>query len=80
MAQWHRIKDSWKEERVEVLSMESAGDRILASIRWVVRGEASGAPLDVLMWMVFGFRGDRISRIDYFLDESAAHASLEKAG
>jgi ketosteroid isomerase-like protein len=78
VAQWRRIKDSWEEEHVELLSTETVGERVLASARWMMRGEASGAPLEVQVWMVYGFSGDRIRRIEYFLDERAARAALEE--
>ncbi|HEY6654580.1 MAG TPA: nuclear transport factor 2 family protein [Solirubrobacterales bacterium] len=76
--QWRRIKDSWEEEHVELLAVESVGLRVLASVRWVMRGETSGAPLDVPAWMLFSFKGGRISRIEYFLDESGARAAVEE--
>jgi len=50
--QLKRVKDSWTEEHVEVLSVRPAGERLLAEVRWIVRGEASGAPLEVVMWML----------------------------
>ena len=76
VAQWRRLKDSWDDEHVELISTETAGERAFASARWVMRGEASGAPLEVMVWMIYDFSGDRISRIEYFLDEMAARSAL----
>jgi hypothetical protein len=73
--QFDRIKDSWMEEHVEVLAMRPIGERLLADIRWIVRGEASGAPLEVDMWMLCDFEGGRFSAIEYFLDRDAARAA-----
>jgi ketosteroid isomerase-like protein len=75
--QFDRIKDSWVEDRVKVLAVRSFGERLLADIRWVVKGEASGAPLEVAMWMLCDFEGGRFSAIEYFLDRDAAHAAAE---
>jgi ketosteroid isomerase-like protein len=75
--QFDRIKDSWSAERVEVLTVGQEGDRLLAHIQWIVRGEASGAPLEVEMWMVCEFHGERFSRIQYFLDGAAARQAAK---
>jgi ketosteroid isomerase-like protein len=77
LGQWNRIKDSWAEEHVELRSVTPYGDRMLAEILWTMRGEASGAPLEVEMAMVYDFRGERIFRIEYFLDREAAQAAAE---
>jgi ketosteroid isomerase-like protein len=79
--QFERIKDSWAEESVELIRVERTGDRLLGHLRWVLRGEASGAPLEVPMWMLCEFRDARFSRIRYFMDEGAAlDAAKEAAG
>src|SRR5215216_3593069 len=75
--QFERIKDSWAQDHVEVLSQQFIGDRLLSDIRWTVRGEASGAPLEVEMWMVSAFRDRKFSKIEYFLDRDAAVAAAE---
>ncbi len=72
--QWGRIKDSWVEEHVEVVSVEPAGDGALAELVWVVRGEASGAPLEVRVWLVCEFGQGRLTRMVYFLDDGAARS------
>jgi ketosteroid isomerase-like protein len=77
--QWRRIKDSWTEERVELLAVRSLGDRLLADIRWTVRGEASGAALEVDMWMLCAFQEGRFTSLHYFLDHEAALAEAEGA-
>lgn len=78
--QFERVKDSWAEEHIELISQEQAGDRLLSHIRWTVRGEASGAPLEVEMWMLSEFRDERFSRIEYFQDGEAARSAFEQGG
>jgi hypothetical protein len=78
--QWRRIKDSWAEERVDLIELESMGDRVLAHFRWMTQGEASGAPLDVDVWGVYLFADDRIVKLLYFLDPESARAAAEEAG
>ena len=78
LGQWRRIKDSWSNERAEVVSVETIGERVIARLRWVLQGEASGAPLEVDAWLVCGFRQDRLSRMEYFLDREAARRAAEE--
>ncbi len=75
--QFEVIKDSWSAERAELLDADEAGDRLLAHVKWAVRGEASGAPLETEMWMLCEFSGERFSRIQYFLDGTAARESAK---
>jgi ketosteroid isomerase-like protein len=76
--QWRRLKGSWAEEQVEVVELESSGDRVLAQILWTMRGEASGAPLQVEGAMVCEARDDRLTKMTYFLDRGAARAEAER--
>ena len=75
--QWHRIKDSWAEERLDVIELESIDDRVLAHLRWIMQGEASGAPLEVEVWLVGEFEDDRFSKMAYFLDRETARTAAE---
>jgi hypothetical protein len=77
--QWQRIKDSWAEDHVELISAQPAGERLLAEVRWTLQGEASGAPLEVEAWILCEFAGDRISKMTYFLDGDEALAAAEEA-
>jgi len=42
-----------------------------------MQGEASGAPLEVDVSIVCEFRGERLSRMAYFLDPESARAAAE---
>lgn len=71
--QIERLKDSWVEESVELISLEEVStDLFLAQNRWRVRGDASGIELDMETWMIWRFRGDRAARVEYYLDRDEA--------
>jgi ketosteroid isomerase-like protein len=76
--QWRRIKDSWATEQVEIEELRSVGDRVLADLRWKLRGEASGAPVEVEVAFVCEFRGARLVRMEYFLERDAARRAVEE--
>lgn len=75
--QWRRIKGSWAEERVDVIELESIDGRVLAQLRWTMRGEVSGAPLEVDVAIVCEVSGSRLSRMTYFLDRETARRAAE---
>ena len=75
--QWRRIKGSWAVERVEMVGLRSVGDRAVADVRWTLQGDASGAPLEVEVAFLCEFAGDRLVRMQYFLDRDAAHRAAE---
>ena len=70
--EWRRIKGSWAQEHVELVSTEAAGEGVLAEVHWTLQGEASGAPLEVEAWLLCEFAGSRLSKMTYFLDREAA--------
>jgi ketosteroid isomerase-like protein len=78
LEQWRRVKGSWAEERVELIELESIGDRVLGQVRWTTRGEASGAPLQVDVALVCEAHGGLLTRMAYFLDPEAARAEAEE--
>lgn len=73
--QWRRIKDSWAEEHVQIAAVEPVDDGALAEVVWMLRGEASGAPLEVRVWLTCEFGQGRLTRMVYFLDERTARAA-----
>jgi ketosteroid isomerase-like protein len=75
--QWRRVKGSWAEERVDVIELESIGDRVLAQLCWTMRGDMSGAPLEVDVAIVCEVSGGRLSRMAYFLDRQTARTAAE---
>ncbi|HEY7266667.1 MAG TPA: nuclear transport factor 2 family protein [Solirubrobacterales bacterium] len=77
LEQWRRIKGSWAEERIEAVGVQSIGERVLGDLHWTMRGDASGAPLEVDVAMVCEFEGGRLSKMTYFLDHESARAAAE---
>lgn len=77
MGQFRRLKESWSAESVELISIESAGDRVLVNVRWVGHGESSGLNLDMQFWNVYTLVDDKISHIGFHTDEESARADFE---
>lgn len=77
--QFQRLKESWSEERIEITEIESAGDQVLATTRWVGKGDASGLDLDLQTWAVYTMCHGKTLRIEFFLDGGQARraAGLE---
>jgi ketosteroid isomerase-like protein len=53
-----------------------AGDKVVALVRWVGRGKASGAQGALSMAMVWTVREQAITRIEFFLDRAEALAAV----
>ena len=70
--QFERLKDSWSQERVEVIGIESAGDWGLAHVHWIGKGKGSGIDFDFDTWMAVLVRDGKQARVEYFFDEAAA--------
>ncbi len=77
VAQWRRIKGSWTEDHVDLVSFEAVGEGAVAQVNWTIRGEASGAPMEVEAWLVCEFREGRLSKMTYCLDRAAARAAAD---
>jgi ketosteroid isomerase-like protein len=80
LAQFKRLKDSWAEDRLEIIEHSRSGERLCTRFLWSVRGEASGLESETEMWMVSEFRGDRFVRAMYFSDVDAVRAALAEDG
>jgi ketosteroid isomerase-like protein len=80
LEQWRRVKGSWAEDRVEVVDLESIGDRVLGYLRWILRGDASGAPLEVEVAILCEFDDERLFKMTYFLDRERARTTAEANG
>jgi hypothetical protein len=76
--QWRRIKGSWADEHVELISCDPAGEAALAEIRWTLRGEASGASLEVQAWILCEFEEGLLSKMTYFLDREGAQEAAAR--
>jgi ketosteroid isomerase-like protein len=76
-AEFERLKDTWDTDRVELLSLESRGDRALVHIRWSGTGAKSGFPFDLQVWWVGTVRDGRNQRVEYYMDEKSARRRFE---
>ena len=54
-----------------------AGDSVVAQVRQVVRGEASGISVEGAFWFVFEVHDARVTKLSFYVRESEA---LEAAG
>ncbi len=77
MGQFDRLKAAWSDERIELIAMESAGDKVLIAGRWLGHGESSGLELDMRVWSVYTLIDGLISHISFNLDEESARAEFE---
>jgi ketosteroid isomerase-like protein len=73
--QLERVKGSWAEEHVEAVAVKEVPAGLLADLHWTMRGDASGAALEVEMWMLSEFRNGLFARATYFLDREAAETA-----
>ncbi len=78
-AEFERLKESWASDQLQMLSLESEGNHALARVRWVGAGQASGLPLDLMVWFVAEVREGRNQRVEYFLGEDEARRAFETA-
>jgi ketosteroid isomerase-like protein len=54
-----------------------AGDKVVALVRWRMRGRASGAEGELSMAMVWTVREQEVAKIEFFLDRAEALAAAE---
>ena len=71
-------------DRMDTLDFEQqtedlidVGDKVLVLVRWVGRGQASGAQGEISMAMVWTIREQAVTSIEFFLDRARA---LEAVG
>jgi ketosteroid isomerase-like protein len=64
---WATLLDSFGEDgRLDIDRLAHGGEAVVMSVHSVVRGKASGTPLDVRWAIAFTVRGDRVSRADVY--------------
>ena len=54
-----------------------AGDFVVAQVRQIIRGEASGAKIEQPFWFVFEIRDGKVTRLSFYVREAEAR---EEAG
>ena len=79
---WHRqikrLKEVWTEESYTALAIESRGPAALVHGRWRAYGEASGIQMDMESWVIYVSRGEKLARVEFFLDEAEARARYDE--
>jgi ketosteroid isomerase-like protein len=69
--------DAWESYRLEVQQIHDVGDRVVAVVREVARGRASGVEIDGLWGYLIAVGDGEIVRIEAYRD---AQVALERAG
>jgi ketosteroid isomerase-like protein len=74
-----RERQMWEGDHVgyEPKELIDAGDKVLALVRVIARGKASGVEVEAYIWMVGTFRDGKPVEMTYFGDDRAA--ALEAA-
>jgi hypothetical protein len=68
------FEEAWASVRFEYSDAEVVNGRVLAASKWLVVGEASGAPTSVEFFTVTTLRGELICRFDAFFTREEAVA------
>jgi ketosteroid isomerase-like protein len=69
------LDETWETFRISADDFREAGGRVISIGRLTAKGRGSELELDQPIYHVLWFRGDRIARMQSFLDESAARAA-----
>jgi ketosteroid isomerase-like protein len=73
------LDETWETFQVTADDFREAGGRVMTIGRVTAKGRGSELELDQPIYHVLWFRGDRIARMQSFLDESAARAAVEES-
>jgi ketosteroid isomerase-like protein len=77
VAQWLAdFAAAWASYELEVERLIDAGDRVVSLFRIRAVGAGSGVPVERGDGMVWTFRADKLSRLDYFNDQAEALAAV----
>jgi ketosteroid isomerase-like protein len=72
------LDETWESFDIDSEEFREVGDRVLVVGRVRAKGRGSGLELDQPIAMVVWFRGDKIARIQSFLDSDQAHEAASK--
>ena len=73
------LDETWETFQVSADDFREAGGRVMTIGRVTAKGRGSELELDQPIYHVLWFRGDRIARMQSFLEESAARAAFEES-
>jgi ketosteroid isomerase-like protein len=71
------LNETWETFRISVEDFREIGGRVMAIGRLTAKGRGSELELDQPFYSVLWFQGDRIARMQSFLEESAAQTAFE---
>ena len=71
-AYFEELLESWEDSRLVVTSLSDLGERVLVDCVVEGRGRRSGIPFAVQQWIVWDFRGGKISATRAYLDHDDA--------
>jgi ketosteroid isomerase-like protein len=74
------LDETWETFHISADEFREAGGHVLSIGRLTAKGRGSELELDQPIYTVLWFRGDRVARMQSFLDESAAQAAVEERG
>jgi ketosteroid isomerase-like protein len=72
------LHETWETFRISADDLREAGGRVISIGRLTAKGRSSELELDQPFYTVLWFQGDRIARMQSFLEESAARAAFEQ--
>jgi ketosteroid isomerase-like protein len=73
------LDETWETFRISVEDFLEIGGRVMAIGRLTAKGRGSELELDQPFYSVLWFQGDRIARMQSFLEESAAQTAFEES-
>jgi uncharacterized protein len=76
------LLDAWESYRLELEEVHEAGDRVVAVVRELARGRASGVEVDSLWGYLISVVDGKLKRVEAYRDPAAALAAagLGEAG
>jgi ketosteroid isomerase-like protein len=72
------LNETWETFRIGIEDFREIGGRVMAAGRLTAKGRGSELELDQPFYSVLWFQGDRIARMQSFLEESAAQTAFEE--
>jgi ketosteroid isomerase-like protein len=73
------LDETWETFRISADDFREAGGRVMSIGRLTAKGRGSELELDQPIYTVLWFRGDRIARMQSFLEESAAQTAFKES-
>jgi ketosteroid isomerase-like protein len=76
--QFDRLKDPWDEERIEVDDLQSRGEQVLVTVRWVTVGKASGITNEMPMCVLYTVNDGKMTRVRFTRNADEARVWFEE--